>query len=316
MTSDDAYDLLRRGFEAQRLASGYIVNGAVDGGGLTLVNRMLALLFCQNRTGCGACQGCLSAREHTHPDLFWVEPQKKSRTISVEQVRDFQKLMFQTSFVGGWKVCVIRSADRLGSEASNAFLKVLEEPPGMAVFFLLTDSPQALLPTIRSRCQIVTVFGESEILSDTWRERLAGILQSIGGRDTVSVMGAAGRLGKMMEEMKKLASDEIAEAAEAGGLDEDDETLEARATARYREWRAGIFRFMILWYRDMLLSAHGADNSLLAHPAHAETIRRKAGGLDIRTLQRNVDAVEQMHIQMEKNVPESMALNAGLGRIG
>lgn len=85
-----------------------------------------------------------------------------------------------TAFAGGWKVVVLAGADRLTNEAANAFLKMLEEPPPKTLILLLTDAPQALLPTIRSRCQRIdldeppswTSPGAADC-SPSWRRRAA-----------------------------------------------------------------------------------------------------------------------------------------------
>ena len=316
MKLEEAYNLLRHGYESGKLAQAYIVVGSVRGNGCEVVDRMLELLLCTEAShGCGECGGCRSGREHTHPDLTWVEPQKKSRSISIDQVRDLQRRIFQTSFAGGWKVCVVAAADRLGLEASNAFLKILEEPPGRTVFFLITDSPQSLLPTIVSRCQGFVVGGEQESLPDDWRNMLFSILGALGARDVTVSLGLAARLGGLLELMKRAALEEVTAAAGESTLDEDDDTLEARASARYRELRSCLFRHMLLWYRDILILICGADEKVVVNQDCLPSIQARARVLDQRKAQRSIATIEQMYRQMERNVPEALALNAGFGRL-
>ena len=167
MKVDEALACLDGARQAGRLAQGYVVEGPLRGEGMELAVRLLSLLFCEmSETAgapCGSCRGCRQVTEHTHPDILWLEPQKKSRQISVEQIRDLQSRMYQTSYGGGWKAGVIVGADRLNIPAGNAFLKVLEEPPGQCLFLLLSEAPQFLLPTILSRCQRLSV-GRDELL--------------------------------------------------------------------------------------------------------------------------------------------------------
>ena len=152
MKIDEAYDCFRKSVEADRLAQAYLVIGPPRGAAGVLAERVLQLLFCESTDGpCGRCHGCGAVEAHTTPDVLWVEPQKKSRAISIEQIRDLQGRTFQTSVQGGWKGCVIVAADRMGAGAANAFLKTLEEPPPRSLFLLLSDTPNALLPTIVSR---------------------------------------------------------------------------------------------------------------------------------------------------------------------
>lgn len=95
----------------------------------------------------------------SHPDMRWLErlPKEKgeglARDISIKQVRDLGEFMGMTAALSPWRVAVIDSMDELNKEASNALLKILEEPPANTLFFLVSHAPGRLLPTIRSRCR-------------------------------------------------------------------------------------------------------------------------------------------------------------------
>lgn len=95
----------------------------------------------------------------SHPDLRWLErlPREKAeglaRNITVDQVRALGDLFDLTPALSPWRVVVIDSIDDLEKSAANALLKMLEEPPGNTIFFLVTHAPGRLLPTIRSRCR-------------------------------------------------------------------------------------------------------------------------------------------------------------------
>ena len=95
----------------------------------------------------------------SHPDMRWLErlPKEKgeglARDISIKQVRDLGEFMGMTAALSPWRVAVIDSMDELNKEASNALLKMLEEPPPNTLFFLVSHAPGRLLPTIRSRCR-------------------------------------------------------------------------------------------------------------------------------------------------------------------
>ena len=154
MTPDSAFALLRNSFEGGRLAQAYVVAAPPRGSGSELALRLLQLIYCESADRpCGECRQCVEVAGYSHPDVLWVEPQKKSRVIAVDQIRAVEQRIYHTSFLGGWKACVLLGADRLSPGAANAFLKTLEEPPGRSIFLLLTDGPQFLLPTILSRCQ-------------------------------------------------------------------------------------------------------------------------------------------------------------------
>ena len=94
-----------------------------------------------------------------HPDLKIIERgwsddgKKRSRDISVDDVRGVGEFLSLTPSLGGWRVVIVDAADEMNRNAANAILKVLEEPPRNALIFLLSHSPGRLLPTIRSRCR-------------------------------------------------------------------------------------------------------------------------------------------------------------------
>ncbi len=86
-----------------------------------------------------------------HPDVKWVGSDLTERSIKIEEVRETIFWASRKPFEGKWKVCIVLRAERLTEEASNAFLKTLEEPPPSTVFFLLTENRDQLLETICSR---------------------------------------------------------------------------------------------------------------------------------------------------------------------
>src|SRR5215470_3867930 len=100
---------------------------------------------------------------NAHPDLLVLErtlgDSGKMRTvITVDQVRRLTTFFGSTAGEGGWRVCIVDSADELKyPEGSNALLKMLEEPPPRSLFLLVSHAPGRLLPTIRSRCRRLTL---------------------------------------------------------------------------------------------------------------------------------------------------------------
>ena len=95
---------------------------------------------------------CFPARIRT---CIRVVPEKGKQIIGVGVMREMLDTVAVKSFEDGAKVILIPQAERMNAAAQNCLLKTLEEPPGRTVFFLITDQPAALLPTIVSRCRVV-----------------------------------------------------------------------------------------------------------------------------------------------------------------
>ncbi len=94
-----------------------------------------------------------------HPDLLhltrpWDDKTKKFKTqLAIDEVRRTQGFYGMTAGGGGWRITIVDAADDMNASAANALLKILEEPPKRSLFFVITHSAGSLLPTIRSRCQ-------------------------------------------------------------------------------------------------------------------------------------------------------------------
>lgn len=90
----------------------------------------------------------------THPDCFHLRPAGKMRQISADATRALIGKVQVSASAGEHKVAILHECDRMNTAAANIFLKTLEEPPANTTLILLTARPHALLPTIRSRCQL------------------------------------------------------------------------------------------------------------------------------------------------------------------
>ena len=104
------------------------------------------------RDACGACPACRRILRGVHADILVIEP-GDSGAIKIEQVRDAVERAGYRPFEGRRRVVIVDNAEALGIPAQDAILKTLEEPPPASVFVLITDRPDVLLPTVRSRCQ-------------------------------------------------------------------------------------------------------------------------------------------------------------------
>lgn len=175
MDIGDAYSLISRAIDAGHAAHGYLIVGAVRGNAAELAKMILRKLFPDELAQIEA---------GTHPDVYSLEPSGKSRTIKVQRtpsdpapgMRDsIVEPMATTAFSGGWKVGIIHFADRMQPAAANAFLKSLEEPPPKTMYLMLTDQPDAILPTIISRSQRIDLALPSGTLEGDDREEVASL---------------------------------------------------------------------------------------------------------------------------------------------
>ncbi|HKS26197.1 MAG TPA: DNA polymerase III subunit delta' [Pyrinomonadaceae bacterium] len=167
-------DVLRRMLEKGRVPGALLFVGE-DGVGKRLFALELAkAMNCQKskgKEGCDECSSCLRIGRSTfplydndddnkerivwseHTDVGMVRPYKRS--IRVDPMRELEREANYRPVEGRARFFIIEDADRLNESSSNALLKTLEEPPETSHLILLTSRPSALLPTIRSRCQVI-----------------------------------------------------------------------------------------------------------------------------------------------------------------
>jgi len=136
----------------------------------------------------------------SHPDMRWLErlPKEKgegfARDITVKQVRELGEFMSMTAALSPWRVAVIDSMDELNKEASNALLKMLEEPPPNTLFFLVSHAPGRLLPTIRSRCRLLHFDAlEDDAMTSILETRSPALSAAERERIVAMSFGSAGR---------------------------------------------------------------------------------------------------------------------------
>lgn len=316
MQVPDALEQIRHAFETGRPAHAYMIAGPPRGEAGALALKVVQMLFCSKApyAACGVCHECLACAEHRQADALWVESAKKSRQISADQMRDVQRQMLQTSYVGGWKVCVLLGADRMNKASANAFLKTLEEPPGQTLFLLVTDSPQMLLPTIASRCQRIDVLGAGQTeFDEKWRNQAIEIL--VGHQSGVLAGMATGtHLCNLLKEMKAVAEKRVEEQLDEES-DEPKDVLDARVAARYKEMRSDLLRFLEGWYRDMLLLVSGGEAHLLFNPSVADVLKRKASTVTLRKALSYLKMVENISRQLERNMQEPEVFGYWMGRL-
>lgn len=302
--------IARRSAARGMLTGTHIVYGPA-GAGQEAVGRALAqTLLCPHREGdfCGVCSVCGRIEEGIFSDLIllrpdedWSDPKKerKRKTYSIDHMRMVTKFAMELPYEAERKVFLMRDAHRIEVAAANSLLKLLEEPPRHAQFFLLTDSIGAILPTILSRCR---------------KLRLTPL----------DVAQLARHLSKRVE---PLAAETVARAAgglpqraeallESGYLDERDQLLERLKQVRQHEsalysavnWLAkdkdrfaSRMEIVLSLLRDGLLCASGVERGLFRNPDRIEAIRAIWSGDRREDIVADLDASFQALEGLDRN---------------
>jgi len=178
---------------AGRLPHALLIHGPRGVGKLALAEHFAQRLLCeaadQASAPCGRCEGCRWFRAGSHPDFRRVEPEslakrteqpegdaeelparavKPSTEIKIEQVRSLAGFLNLRSHRGGRRVALVHPAEDMNASAANGLLKSLEEPPGSAMFVLVSHRPARLPATVRSRCLALPVPLPEPALAKAW----------------------------------------------------------------------------------------------------------------------------------------------------
>jgi DNA polymerase III subunit delta' len=128
----------------------FLVTGPRGVGREPAARALAASVLCE-QGGCGSCSSCARVLRDAHADVAHVAPE--GAQILVDQIREIRHMVARSPVEGRAKVIVLHEADSLNAAAANAMLKILEEPPSDTLFILISDRPEDLLETIRSRCR-------------------------------------------------------------------------------------------------------------------------------------------------------------------
>ncbi len=221
---------LHEDFAEGRYAHAYLITGPAGTGKKSCARLLAMTALCQgDAKPCGVCGPCIRVQSGNHPDFTEIVPEKGRRDILAGQMRETLAIVERQSFEGGAKVFFFPQADRINATAQNALLKTLEEPPENTIFLLVTDRPQALLPTVVSRCRPVR-FHPLSLQATALRLQALG-MDSEEARTRARISG--GCVGAALdagEEEMQLLQDVRREAFSVRSV-----TDAARVTARFRE---------------------------------------------------------------------------------
>jgi DNA polymerase-3 subunit delta' len=142
---------------------------------LAFCHSLLCLSPLADGAACGVCSGCTWRLAGTHPDILLVAPEEEGKAITVNQIRELTDFVALRPHSAPAKMVLILSAEQMNVNASNSLLKILEEPPSASTVILVSSRPAMLLPTIKSRCQVVSFVLPEKRQAAEWVAAQAGV---------------------------------------------------------------------------------------------------------------------------------------------
>ncbi len=243
--------------ENNRVSHAYILNGERGSGKKMLANLFAMTLLCEtgDNEPCGKCHSCKQAESGNHPDIIRVTHEKPN-SISVDDIRtQVNNTVDIKPYQGPYKVYIIPQADMMTPQAQNAILKTIEEPPSYAVFLLLTENAETLLPTINSRCVMLKLRNIKDTLIKKY------LMENLEIPDYKADMCTAFAQGNMGRAIMLANSDHFNEIREEAvqllkhisEMELNEIVAAVKNISVYKLEITDYLDIIMIWYRDVLL---------------------------------------------------------------
>ncbi|PYL08073.1 MAG: hypothetical protein DME33_08370 [Verrucomicrobia bacterium] len=308
---ETALEYLRRAHEQERLAHAYLITGP-PGSGKQLLAANLASLV--NGT---PAKDVFSSKAR---EIFVARPESKSRRIVIAQIRELEHALQMRAINSRRKVAIIPDADRLQTEAANAFLKTLEEPPKDSLLLLLSALPEALPETILSRCIAIPLALNGQPRLKHEEEELVKLLQQ-ASRQRGWTLQFAYRLAQEFQRLLRAVRQEVKretddafkqeqtrykDATDGAWLAEREEYYKALTESLYLQRRAGLIEALFAWWTDVLRASTSVAQRDL--PRAKEETAALATRLSIAEILKRICRLQELRDHLGRNIHEALAI--------
>lgn len=313
----DSWDILGHEWAARLLAQhigqgearhAYLFSGPPGVGRRALALRFVQALICPQPPApgqpCRECRSCQQIERQQHPDLSIVQSEQEGMMLKVDQVRELQRGIVLAPFQSRYRVALLLRFQEANPNAQNALLKTLEEAPERAILLLTADTPESLLPTIVSRCEVLRLRPlPLETVQASLRargipaERAELAAHISGGRPGYAIrlsQDGSELLDQRQEWLEALwdqmHSSRVKRFQFAAALTASKSSSREDRDAVREKLRGALLTWLPFW-RDVMLRCAGAS-SPLTNPDQAERIERVAAGMELSAARGHVAALE------------------------
>ena len=236
-----------------KVSHAYLLSGEDGSGKMMIAKAVAKALLCEHKDGCGECAACKQVDSLNHPDVIYITHEKYE--IRVDDIRKgINETIDIKPYSGDYKIYIIDDADRMNAGAQNALLKTLEEPPAYAVILLLANNASALLPTILSRCVMLSL---KPVADDKVKQYLMEHVQVPDYEADVCVAFAQGNIGKAVQLATSDSFNEIKNSAlhllkNVSKMEINDIIATVKSVSEFKIDIQDYLDFLAVWYRDIL----------------------------------------------------------------
>lgn len=292
--------------ENNRVSHAYILNGERGSGKKMLANLFAMTLLCEtgDNEPCGKCHSCKQAESDNHPDIIRVTHEKPN-SISVDDIRtQVNNTVDIKPYQGPYKVYIIPQADMMTPQAQNAILKTIEEPPSYAVFLLLTENAETLLPTINSRCVMLKLRNIKDTLIKKY------LMENLEIPDYKADMCTAFAQGNMGRAIMLANSDHFNEIREEAvqllkhinEMELNEIVAAVKNISVYKLEITDYLDIIMIWYRDVLLYKATKEIDKVVFKDQLQSIKEQARKSSYEGIELILESLEKAKARLKANV--------------
>lgn len=299
-------DHFQNALESGKISHAYIINGERSSGKEFIAKIFAMALQCESEgiEPCNECHSCKQALSGNHPDIIKVTHEKPA-TVGVEDIRNgVNNDVVIKPYSSKWKIYIINEAEKMTVQAQNALLKTLEEPPAYAVILLLTSNPEALLPTIQSRCVVLNM---KPVADDIIKNYLMQEIHIPDYKADVCTAFARGNLGKAKalaasEEFDNIKTEAVSLLKYIRDMEITDIMSAIKKINDYKIDINDYLDILSVWYRDVLLFKATNDINHLIFKDEIQYIKKVSDQSAYEGIEIILDALEKAKARLRANV--------------
>ena len=292
--------------ENNRVSHAYILNGERGSGKKMLANLFAMTLLCEtgDNEPCGKCHSCKQAESGNHPDIIRVTHEKPN-SISVDDIRtQVNNTVDIKPYQGPYKVYIIPQADMMTPQAQNAILKTIEEPPSYAVFLLLTENAETLLPTINSRCVMLKLRNIKDTLIKKYLMEQMEIPDYKADMCTAFAQGNMGRAIMLAnsDHFNEIREEAVQLLKHINEMELNEIVAAVKNISVYKLEITDYLDIIMIWYRDVLLYKATKEIDKVVFKDQLQSIKEQARKSSYEGIELILESLEKAKARLKANV--------------
>lgn len=297
---------LQNAIRLNKVSHAYIFGGEHGSGKKLLASLFAMTLQCEAHgiEPCMKCPSCKKAMSKNHPDIINVVHEKPN-SIGIEEIRE--QLIDDVAikpYGSPYKIYIVNDAQKLTLQAQNALLKTIEEPPAYAIILLLADNPDALLPTITSRCVTLWLRPVGENLVKSY---LMDRLHIPDYQAEVHAAFAQGNIGRAeqiatSEEFAELTSHALRILRKSDELELYELVSMIKEVSQEKQNIYDYLDLFVMWFRDVLLFKATREVDNLVFRQEINYIKERARKSSYEGLEKIIEAIHVAETRLRANV--------------